>query len=291
MRSPLRTSSLRVLPASLPLSANTLPSRPPPPKAWMRPKSSTWRPPGSSLKSLSTQMTSRSTGTGLSSSTMSVPYMPRATCSKLDWCGWYQKVPESTAGNLYSKVSPTAIGSCVTCGTPSIALGTRRPCQCTVVPFEAGRLLVTATRARSPLRSRSTGPGTEPLKPHTLVLTPGRTGCMNALARSFTGVLAACAGGNAIIVRPAPAVLSRSRRVKVIPNSLCRLVNGRAARRSHSAARHSRSGLAACASSRIELDSGQTSSRAPIHAAPHVVPAHRCGAVRRIGAPRASAQA
>ena len=47
------------------------------------------------------------------------------------------------------------------CGTPSIAFGTRTPCQWMVV--SSARALSTATRSLSPWRRRISGPGTVPL--------------------------------------------------------------------------------------------------------------------------------
>src|SRR5690242_15662448 len=111
------------------------------------------------------------------------------------------------------------MGDCVTWGTPSIALGTRTPCQWTVVVFFSGRSLVTMIRAWSPLRKRKTGPGTEPLKPQTSLRTPGRIDCEKALGRSlivpFGGAVCANAGGRAIIERVAPVVLRMSRRENI----------------------------------------------------------------------------
>jgi hypothetical protein len=50
---------------------------------------------------------------------------------------------------------------CDTPGTPSIAIGIRRPCQCTVVG--SGRALEKWTMRRSPTRARISGPGMPPL--------------------------------------------------------------------------------------------------------------------------------
>src|SRR5690242_15240743 len=86
------------------------------------------------------------------------------------------------------------------------------PCQWTVVAALRGRSLVTATRAVSPLRKRSSGPGTVPLKPHMSLDMPGRIVCGKALARSRMGPVAADNGGRAIIDRVAPVALSTSRR-------------------------------------------------------------------------------
>ncbi len=49
----------------------------------------------------------------------------------------------------------------VRCGTPSIAFGSRNPCQWTVV--SSARAFSTVMRRRSPCRTRISGPGTAPL--------------------------------------------------------------------------------------------------------------------------------
>jgi hypothetical protein len=46
-------------------------------------------------------------------------------------------------------------------GTPSIAIGTSRPCQC--IEVDSGRLLWTMMRTRSPSTASIVGPGMLPL--------------------------------------------------------------------------------------------------------------------------------
>ena len=98
----------------------------------MLPKSSQMEPSGRSRQSSSIQVRSRSTGIGSRSSTMSGPERPRPTCSKLRCAGGTSRcrrpelelVGEGVAGRDRRHRQ---------CGTPSIAFGTRMPCQWMVV--------------------------------------------------------------------------------------------------------------------------------------------------------------
>ena len=71
------------------------------------------------------------------------------------------KVPAGLAMNSYVNVSPGWIGSCVTSGTPSIALGTSTPCQWIVVGSDNSFFTMILTW--SPSVTRIIGPGTVPL--------------------------------------------------------------------------------------------------------------------------------
>ncbi len=85
----------------------------------------------------STNTMSRSTRTGSASSTISAPWRP---CSS--WrppAAWYQNVPASGGRKRYSKRAPGATGGWVSAGTPSMALSSRIPCQCTAL--ELGKLV------------------------------------------------------------------------------------------------------------------------------------------------------
>jgi chaperonin GroEL len=73
----------------------------------------------------------------------------------------HEKKPSGLQPLLPVLASPGAIGRWVRCGTPSIAFGTRSPCQCTVV--SSSSRFSTLMRRRSPWRTRISGPGTAPL--------------------------------------------------------------------------------------------------------------------------------
>jgi hypothetical protein len=72
-------------------------------------------------------------------------------------------VPESACVHgveLIGERLAGAIGGTGMCGTPSIAFGTRMPCQWMVV--SSPNRLFTAMRSRFPCRTRISGPGTRP---------------------------------------------------------------------------------------------------------------------------------
>src|SRR3990172_2927018 len=66
------------------------------------------------------------------------------------------------------------MGSCVTPGTPSIALGTSTPCQWIVVG--SGSSFLTTIRIWSPSVTRIIGPGTVPLYVYAVTVTLSRIG-------------------------------------------------------------------------------------------------------------------
>ena len=70
-------------------------------------------------------------------------------------------LPNGPGVNSYTNVSPGLMGGCVMNGTPSIAFGTRCPCQCTDVLCSIS--FFTMTRTGSPSTTRISGPGTMPL--------------------------------------------------------------------------------------------------------------------------------
>ena len=89
------------------------------------------------------------------------PIMPIAICTISSACGWYMKVPGRRAVNSYTKVLPAGMCGWVSPATPSMPLGKRWPCQCTLVC--SGRRLVTKMRTRSPSTTSMVGPGLWPL--------------------------------------------------------------------------------------------------------------------------------
>jgi hypothetical protein len=71
------------------------------------------------------------------------------------------KVPACEAGNSQVNVWPGSTGGWVNGGTPSIVLGTCRPCQWMLVAWRSSFRKM--TRSVSPSVTRISGPGTWPL--------------------------------------------------------------------------------------------------------------------------------
>ena len=73
---------------------------------------------------------------------------PSGTWCSAWWCEWYIPTAGPTATKSYTKRCPGFTGSCVTNGTPSIALGTSMPWKWMAV--DCGSLLSSTTRTWSP---------------------------------------------------------------------------------------------------------------------------------------------
>src|SRR5437588_4534916 len=104
------------------------------------------------------------------------------------------------------------MGACVSPGTPSIAFGSRTPCQCTAV--SSGRRFSSSTRSRSPCLKRSSVPVTVPPYVHTAVCGHASpTSVASAGSARMTRAFAAATRGSRVSPAAAPAICRNSLRL------------------------------------------------------------------------------